>query len=67
MGTRLMGRAFGVAPLEWTTGSLGLRPGLTEESRYVRPPSLHASALIIAMASPFVATLFVLALGILRA
>ena len=66
MGKRLTGRAFGDAPLEWTTGSHGLRPGLAEESRYLRPASLHAPALLIATASPFVATLFVLGLGILR-
>lgn len=66
MGTRLMSRAFGNAPVEWITGSHGLRAGFAEESRYVRPSSLHAPALFIATASAFVATLFVLGLGLLR-
>lgn len=61
-----MGKRLAGAGLEWTTGSSGLRPGLREETRYIRPPGLHARALVLAAASPFVATLIVVGVGLLR-
>ncbi len=61
-----MGRAFGNASLAWNTGRPGLRSERPDETRYVRPSSFHAPALLIATASSLVATLFVLGLGLLR-
>ncbi|NEU13297.1 hypothetical protein G3T14_14320 [Methylobacterium sp. BTF04] len=53
--------------LDWTTGSTGLRRGAWSESRYTLPTHLHPGAALIATASAFVATLFVLGLGFLHA
>lgn len=47
--------------LEWTTGSTGLRRMARPDTRYVFLPGLHAGAALIAVGSPFLATLLILA------